>query len=538
MKHTRRRGRSLKKNMKTRKQKAGAYLGQGAFGVVFAEPRIPCENENVGDLPDNEVSKIFLRRALNSAQDEANLRRRLVDGGWSESEIEKLKKYAIIPSRLCQVKNTPEENGTMWNKMEPYTSREWRTNEHTGDFMGGIDLDNLPSKYPYMIISERGGNDLSEEFIKVNTEEQFYKAIIRLNDIVKGVQMLLKKGFVHPDLKSQNSIVAGDRYKMIDLADVKDVTLCHDYSILSGAFMYMTWPSTNVFFDLLNGCRKGSELSSMDINKVKRNINIIRPNNVFDIDRFYEYIHDKYDIFKKFNEQNYFFMDQLTSAFFFKPSDGFLSQEIKEIQMLQEVYFNERTFGLVHPISRDTINEFTQKMKDDETPKSEQFQKLSKKMTEYFIGLAETNPENFSRELFTRLELHSIGMMMIELLYNFKFNIRIRLGKTQVNILKNDPTLRKNIMRLHRIAGQFYLQNNVITNDPDRMEFSQKNVEELVNLYGQFVNIVKELVDTSSDSSDSSDSSEDDEDETSEAPSSLPLTGEETTSTSESGEDD
>lgn len=94
-------------------------------------------------------------------------------------------------------------------------------------------------------------------------------------------------------------------------------------------------------------------------------------------------------------------------------------------------------------------------------------------------------------------------------------------------------------MRLHRIASQFYLQNNVITNDPDRMEFSQKNVEELVNLYGQFVNIVKELVATSSDTSDSSDSSENgdsSEDETSEVPSSLPLTGEETTSTSESGE--
>lgn len=100
MRYTRRKD----KPKKTRKQKAGAYLGEGAFGIVFSEPRIPCENEKVGELPENEVSKIFLRRALESAHDEASLRRRFSDSGWSESEIERLRKYAIIPSRLCQVK--------------------------------------------------------------------------------------------------------------------------------------------------------------------------------------------------------------------------------------------------------------------------------------------------------------------------------------------------------------------------------------------------------------------------------------------------
>lgn len=536
MKHTRRRGRTFKKNMKTtRKQKAGAYLGQGAFGVVFAEPRIPCENENVSDLPDNEVSKIFLRRALNSAQDEANLHRRLVDGGWSESEIEKLKKYAIIPSRLCQVKNTPEENGTMWNKMEPYTSREWRTNEHTGDFMGGIDLDNLPSKYPYMIISERGGNDLSEEFIKVKTTEQFYKAIIRLNDIVKGVQMLLKKGFVHPDLKSQNSIVAGDRYKMIYLADVKDVTLCHDYSILSRAFMYMTWPSTNVFFEILDGCKHNSELSNSDVDRnIKQNIRSMQRYNDKDL---WELIYELNLDFKEFNEDNYKYFVKMLYSYSFTEKDGFTKQQINEMQKIRDCYLNEKTFGIIDTFSQDKLRRFLRTINTSETPSEGQFQAVTRKMLSFFLQLGYNDPETLSRELFVRLELHSVGIMMLQIIFNLKNNLRNEEKNTGVNALANDEILRNQIMRLHRIACRFYLQSDVVNTDPERMKYSEKNVDGLVNIYNQFVEIISKQTDVPSVSSVSSD------EESSEVPSSVSLTGDESSSgedeeDDESGEDD
>lgn len=527
MKHTCGRGRTFKKNMKTtRKQKAGAYLGQGAFGVVFAEPRIPCENESVDDLPGNEVSKIFLRRALNSAQDEANLHRRLTDGGWSESEIEKLKKYAIIPSRLCRVKNTPEENGTMWNKMVPYTSREWRTNAITGDFMGGIDLDNLPSKYPYMIISERGGNDLNIEFKKVKTTEQFYEAIIKLNNIVRGTKLLLDKDFVHPDLKNLNCIVAADRYKMIDMADVKDVTLCHDYTILSGAFMYFTWPSTNVFFEILDGCKHNSELSNSDVDRnIKQKIRSMQRYNDKDL---WELIYELNLDFKEFNEDNYKYFVKMLYSYSFTEKDGFTKQQINELQKIRDCYLNEKTFGIIDTFSQDKLRRFLSTINTGEAPSEGQFQAVTRKMLSFFLQLGYNDPETLSRELFVRLELHSVGIMMLQIIFNLKNNLRNEEKNTGVNALANDEILRNQIMRLHRIACRFYLQSDVVNTDPERMKYSEKNVDGLVNIYNQFVEIISKQTDVPSVSSVSSD------EESSEVPSSVSLTGDE----SSSGEDE
>lgn len=360
----------------------------------------------------------------------------------------------------------------MWNQMEPYTTREWRTNKHTGEFMGGINLNTIPTQYPYMIISERGGNDLYQEFKKVKTPDQFYTAIIRLNDIVKGVQMLLNKDFVHPDLKSKNAIVAGDRYKMIDLADVKDVRLCHNHSILSKAIMYNTWPSTNVFFEFLLDCERGRTLSNRDINKVKDNTRDVKINNVFNADTFFRYFQDLYADFYDFNEYNIMSSSKISSAFSFKSEEGFTNPEIEEMQLLRNTYWNERTFGLMDTFTPDNVNEFIELMKINMPPDIEQFNNVSKKISEYFIGLAETNPQEFSRELYTRLDLHTIGVMMLELLYRFKSNVT-QQGDA-VEMLSNDEDLRKNILRLHRIAWRFYLQNDVVTTDPNQMEFSKK----------------------------------------------------------------
>jgi serine/threonine protein kinase len=531
MKHNRSRGRTRKKNMKkTRQQTAGAYHGQGAFGVVFAEPRIPCDDEKVGELPENEVSKIFLRRAYKNAYDEANLRRRLTDGGWSESEIEKLKKYAIIPSRLCRVKNTPEENGTMWNKMTPYTSREWRTNVNNGDFMGGINLDTIPSMYPVMIISERGGNDLKAEFKKVKTTEQFYTAIIKLNNIVKGIQYLIQKDFVHSDLKNENAIVAGDQYKMIDMEDVKDVTLCNDYSIVSGAFMYFTWPSTNVFFKIIAGCVSdesqdlSSEVNQRQIKRQAQSIRRMNSKNLFNL------IFKSNAGYRKFNDQNYKHTVKSLYAYSFTSEDGFTDEENIEIRAIRECYLFERTFGFVDELDMPKLQEFNNILKSDRAITTDQFKKVSSKMKDYFTDLGETNGENLSRELFVRLELHSVGIMILNLLNSFKINLRQHEKDTGENILANDETLRKNILKLHRVASKFYLQNDVVTTDPDRMEFSEKNVEDVVNLYEQLVNSIKYLIDIPSVSSASSE----DIDESSEVPSSVSLTGDE----SSSGEDD
>lgn len=92
-------------------------------------------------------------------------------------------------------------------------------------------------------------------------------------------------------------------------------------------------------------------------------------------------------------------------------------------------------------------------------------------------------------------------------------------------------------MRLHRIACRFYLQSDVVNTDPERMKYSEKNVDGLVNIYNQFVEIISKQTDVPSVSSVSSD------EESSEVPSSVSLTGDESSSgedeeDDESGEDD
>jgi len=291
--------------------------------------------------------------------------------------------------------------------------------------------------------------------------------------------------------------------------------------------MYFTWPSTNVFFKIIAGCvsDENQDLSSeVNNNKIKRQAQSIRRMNSKNL---FNLIFKSNAGYRSFNDQNYKHTVKSLYAYSFTSEDGFTDEENIEIRALRECYLFERTFGFVDEFDMPKLKEFINILKSDRAITSDQFKKVSSKMREYFTDLGKNNGENLSRELYVRLELHSVGIMIINLLNSFKINLRQHEKDTGENMLANDETLRKNILNLHRIASKFYLQNDVVTTDPDRMEFSEKNVEDVVNRYDQLVNSIKDIIDIPSVSSASS---EDSNEESSEVPSSVSLTGDESSS--------
>ena len=493
-------------------KKGGAFLGEGSFGIVFAEPRVPCSDEEITDIPSNEVSKLFTHRALKNAEEEASVRQRLEDNGWTVDDLNDFSQYAVIPSKLCRVKNTPESNGEMWFNSAPYNEREWLMDK-SGRYVEGIDIRKIPTKYPYMIISEQGEHDLKTEFNQITTERDFYDAIIRLDNIVKGCDMLLNRNFVHPDLKDKNSIRIGNDYKMIDLADVKKYVVPTNWEPQSEGFLYYAFPSTNVwlkiFYKLLPRNvelqRKHGGFSRSQFERDKRslftsnNIEVMNKNSYYyfrDEETTRLTIKELYRQAKKFNDQHFKYgVISIIDAFHLTTEDGFMADDIKGIKELRNTYFNERTFGILDKIEDVDPEGYVLKLKrilsnysNRNVDYSAQHNKVLKVMNNYFMSLLDRNPQIFVHDLFVRLECHSVGFMMLQMIKSFLGNLRSKRSK----LLKNTPRLRKNIIILHYIASKFYLQNNNITTNPDEMSFSPKNSDELVQLYSQFISIIEE----------------------------------------------
>jgi len=493
-------------------KKGGAFLGVGSFGIVFAEPRVPCKSETIDNIPSNQVSKLFTASALDSAKEEASVRQRLEENGWTEEELNKFRQYAIIPSELCKVKNVAESNGKMWYNSSPYNERQWLTDK-SGRYLEGFDIRKIPRKYPYMIISEQGENDLKEEFNKITTESELYHAVIRIDNIVKGCEMLLTRNFVHPDLKDKNCIRVDSNYKMIDLADVRNYIVPTNWDPQSNGFLYYAFPSTNVwmkiFYNLLQRNvelkrkRGGFSKSQFEIDKkslfTSNNIEVMKNNS-------YHYfrneqaarstIKEMYREAIDFNDQNFKYgVISIIDAFQLTTEDGFMTDDIKGIKELRNAYFNERTFGIIDTIEDIEPEGYVYKLKRvlsnrsiKNADYSAQHNSVLRVMNDYFMSLLDRDPELFVQDIFARLEWHSVGFMMLQMIKSFLHNLR----EEGSELLKNTPRLRKKIIILHYIASKFYLQNNNITTNASEMSFTPKINNELVQLYSEFVGIIKE----------------------------------------------
>ena len=258
---TRTTNRKSKRNINRRrmqKQLGGNFMGEGAFGTVYGEPRLLCDGESSAtENIDREVSKIFRFNKL--AEDEYGAISRL-SSMIPPDEYEELKKYTLLPLKKCIV----DVEST---KQPPYSNREWRRNDNfeSGNediFKHDASLTTSMEKpdgkgepeviYRNMIIYDKGGNNLTDCFSKIKSVDMFLDSVRKLLSVGKGIQILQKHGFIHGDLKDKNCIEHENKYKIIDMADVRDIATTTTAKQMPFAFGYFTWPSISVYTHYFN----------------------------------------------------------------------------------------------------------------------------------------------------------------------------------------------------------------------------------------------------------------------------------------------
>lgn len=219
-----RRNNKRKTKRALRKTTGGKRYGQGTYGAVYGDPRIPCEDEDfnrdkIAGKP--EVSKvIFDEKQLSKME----LSMELIKSRFQNTD--ELEEYVILPSRICKVNHEQlKENSNI------YTSK-WR------------EYDDI-SQYDVQIISRKGKQDLYSELSSVNTMKEFHNFLAGLSNILTGLRMLHEKDIMHGDIKMGNAISMGDgSFRIIDtdelrpFDDVKQI----DREFFYNNFMYYIWP--------------------------------------------------------------------------------------------------------------------------------------------------------------------------------------------------------------------------------------------------------------------------------------------------------
>lgn len=236
-----------KKPIRTRKhKKGGKFLGRGAYGSVYSEPRILCKDEELSDIMDkDEASKVF--KSLEEFDKDRKVLSKLTT--YLGAEIEDFKKYAIIPHKVCDTKpdilNTP-----------PYNSQKWYGDEN-------------PASYDYytevISISKEGGKSLyniNKYFEDTKTEPVLViKYLNNLINVGKGIHILLKHDLVHGDIKPSNIILdkknqLGDMNPyIIDVGDIEKVENKRDdgsTEIFYEPLLYVYRPPTVIYTSLLD----------------------------------------------------------------------------------------------------------------------------------------------------------------------------------------------------------------------------------------------------------------------------------------------
>lgn len=297
----------------TRKiRKGGEYLGKGVYGIVYGSPRLPCEGETLEEVKKkNEVSKIF-RTELDATNEWTSIEN-LQTLMKTTSDYEKLLNHAIIPSKWCKINlNEVDVNEVDVNQVDDsnsvFKTNKWMMDKYgkfnenifnikvlftlsgknkqgtivrfrkqsfdikyeindngkiTDNIIENVPISNIISlsihtlpddyRYKYMIISDRGKNSLHNVFFNIRGDaNRFIDAVINLQSILKGIQILQNNNFIHGDIKSANCIEHETTYKLIDMADVIHIPLIENVDPKPFAFGYSTWPSIiiySIFFD-------------------------------------------------------------------------------------------------------------------------------------------------------------------------------------------------------------------------------------------------------------------------------------------------
>ena len=148
----------------------GEFINAGAEGVLYSNPRPPCQGENLVDIPYGEIGKLFPNIYLSSAEAEWNARS-ILEGIMS---LEDINKYFVLPIKKCELDKE-------LLIQEPYNTTKWRQNKR-GEYNNRIfknTEEQIPEEWNTMVVYPLAEMDLLDVLLKGVTTHRFINIIIR-----------------------------------------------------------------------------------------------------------------------------------------------------------------------------------------------------------------------------------------------------------------------------------------------------------------------------------------------------------------------
>jgi hypothetical protein len=377
--------RSSKKRV--RKIVGGKLFGKGTFGTVYGEPRMLCVNET-SQTPNihNEVSKIY--RDDEDADEEMEVIVRL-SKKMSEDELTELKKYSVLPKKQCNLNiNTL--------KRHPYKTVDWRRGSRgeTGAEEIFSNDESRRMEYNKLVIFDKGGDDLGIIFSKINSEQMFKDCLTKIISLGKGIQILQNAGFIHGDIKELNTIEENGTFKLIDMADVREISTTNDSKAMPTAFGYYTWPSISsyaFFFD------KKTPRTPADIKMTQ-----IILGKLYEEQRYYNESMYKNGYLKRY----------LIAPFKIRTTNGFNAEQIERTyRLLIELYLQKTCGATKEGINtHESYEQFVEKLSnpaiaDNGVPA---FLDKYNRIFQSFGTVGEAK-----NDLFKRMDIYSFGMIIL-----------------------------------------------------------------------------------------------------------------------------
>lgn len=413
--HRRGRGRSRQSRRRiTRNKRGGKFIGQGAYGTVYGEPRLPCEGESIDAVRGlNEVSKVF--ETQEQAEPEGELVGRLEGYGWTPADIERLREYAVIPSKLCRVDLTAFEH-------EPYSNVAWAKDSFVhGNLKRGL--------LPFQVTSERGEMDVAKYIENhVNNIPGFYKTMVKLLEFGEGIDYILSKDCIHPDLKTPNMVVVNGKFKMIDMADMYNfVEQENPNDMMDVAYFYTPWPSMSV---LTTGIQS-LYIPDDELIEEHYRLWIVKLKNMsLHITRTYN---------EPFNESmiRSFLPNFISHLFFISRRLNFPEPSKYRILKYGNLYTRESMFGWgadngIQILREETVDQVITYLGTNRR----QIDEFTKKYQEYYREIFEEKGRDaVLRDIYTRIQLHEYGMLFLETMKHLVNEIMIKLSSVNAATL-------------------------------------------------------------------------------------------------------
>lgn len=409
----------------------GKFLGKGAYGSVYGEPRLVCKGETYEDIKDkSEISKVF--RAINYANEENAVIGRL-SVKIPPDQLDLLRKYSVLPIKQCIIDKTTINT-------PPYTTDEWKSNSiGIKDDVIFNDTEQLPvdtNEYTNMIIQSKGGDDLNTIFTNIDSDIKFQKCVIKLIGVAKAIQILQNHNFIHGDIKTINCLEHDGIFKLIDMTDCRDIITTTDAKYMPFAYGYFPWPSTCIYTHFFN---------------------ITVPTSLTEINLTHEIIIDNYLGMEDYNNSMYtnYILPDLVYSYNISTM-GFAPNEIIDLHNYRDKVYTQKTLGKKRVlyngkysqwITEENLNRFHQQLLMDIPGTTTDF-------IDEFNGYFQAFPtvEAAKLDIFKRIDIYSFGILILSCIHGYVSWKNTQPDKIIV------PDIRELMLKLYKIAYDCCIQ--------------------------------------------------------------------------------